>query len=464
MAGSGDEIASRADAAADQAGLSGDVSSVAATCPRTVLEIGIFFDGTGNNEDNAKKGGNSEDSYGNARSNVSLLKDLYKNKDYDVANENGTGLCRKFRAYYMPGIGTINDGQDSKAGKAVGMGSTGVWRRVREATEKLGEAINELGPAIPPEEIILDVFGFSRGAAAARHFVNSVRGGLVNYLMELDNKSIPVLKLADKIRFRFVGIFDTVASIGLGKVEYNYAVNVHLKTAQAEKIFHLTAMHEYRENFRLNHNLDGGGDHYEMPGAHSDVGGGYRDNGDKAPVAGTKTFEHTDRAFIEYLHELQSADTAEMNTKYRKQPVLDGFVTPDQAGAVNYIVSAIREMEYPGTFGGTMTYYAFDVTVIADRSWVRLGLSRVAMAAMHRQALAQNVPFLSLPTRGEYEIPADLQAIAQKIISLAKLTPEEIQFVASNYVHISANPDSIGMSRESKLERIVYMNKPGSAI
>ena len=60
-------------AASDMAAL-GPVhaGAVVQTCPKVVLEIGVFFDGTGNNEQNAQTGG--EGSYANARSNVSLLK------------------------------------------------------------------------------------------------------------------------------------------------------------------------------------------------------------------------------------------------------------------------------------------------------------------------------------------------------------------------------------------------------
>lgn len=474
MAEPDDEIANRADAAASQAGLSGDVSSVTATCPKTELEIGVFFDGTGNNETNALIGGNGGGSYGNARSNIALLKALYRDgPSYNIVNENGTGVCRKFKMIYMSGIGTSDSESDSTFGKATGTGSTGVWQIVHTAIERMGEYVNMASVVTPPEKIIVDVFGFSRGAAAARHFVNAVRGKFSEYLNAgtaasaarmANSYTFLLLKHHKNIQFRFIGVFDTVASIVLGKVEYNFGVNVHLKEEQAEKIFHLTAANEYRENFRLNHNLPGGGDHYEMPGAHSDVGGGYRDEGDKTPVGESETFESPDRGMIEYLHDLQTAEIARMNAKYREQALLDGFVNPDQAGAISYTVSPIREMEYPGTFGGTMMVYAFDVKVISDRPWVRLGLSRVAMATMYWQALAQKVPFLSLPSGGEYEIPADLQTIAQKTISLAPLSAEEKQFVVSNYAHISANPDSIGMSRERKKIRTVYANNTGYAI
>lgn len=458
-----DTITARADVAATEAGLSGDIMSVAATCPKTALEIGVFFDGTFNNEVNAITGG-AGGSYANAPSNVSLLKDYYKNgPDYDVENEGGTGVCRKFFAQYVPGIGTTSGGGDSKVGGALGMGETGVEALVLSAALELGRNIDQLSPGKEPEEIILDVFGFSRGAAAARYFVNAIRQGWIYRKPFLGFPTFAHVPEGRNFRIRFIGIFDTVASIGLGMVEYNYGANIHLKTEQAERIFHLTADNEYRVNFRLNDNLPGGGERQWMPGAHGDVGGGYREQGDTAPLAGSKTYNLDYRADAEGLRDMLTE--AGRPTAAEAAPwIAEGWIRPDQTSALQHRLGPVSEKEVPGPMGLPTPVYIFEETRVLHRPWVKLGLSRVAMAAMHRQAIETGVPLLDLPSGGEYAIPSELQPIGQRIIAGEHVTGANARFVVNNFAHISANADSIGMSGEDNRTRVVYANRPGEAV
>lgn len=131
------------------------------------------------------------------------------------------------------------------------------------------------------KEIYLDVFGFSRGAAQARVFST--------WISELfDNEQFAGIKIS----FRFLGVFDTVASYGVlegisgGAVNYTaahvgWAAAENLKIPSAVKnCVHIVAMHEIRKNFPLDY-LSGGAalpsNYIELsyPGAHSDIGGGY---------------------------------------------------------------------------------------------------------------------------------------------------------------------------------------------
>ncbi|MBM2578103.1 DUF2235 domain-containing protein [Jannaschia sp. Os4] len=458
-----DPIAARADAAVAEAGLSGDVTSVAATCPKTALEIGCFFDGTFNNAVNAGIGGETG-SYANARSNVSLLSDVYKDGDgYDVVNENGTGVCRKFRSEYFPGIGTTDGEEDSRlTGGAFGMGSTGVESIVANAAIRIGTVINEASPGIEPEEIVLDVFGFSRGAAAARYFVNAFRQGFVAYEPWIGRNVYGRLPEDRNIRIRFVGVFDTVASIGLAGVEYNYGANVHLHTKQADRIFHITADDEYRTNFPLNDNEPGGGERLRMPGAHGDVGGGYRDQGDTAPIQGTEHAQFPTRGMAEGWRADREATPA---TAAEAAPWLeDGFILPHQLDAVRTIAAPVRSVTVPGTFGMPMTLYGTKATRVLHRPWVRLGLSRVAMAAMHKAAVEAKAAFLDLPTGGEYEIPGPLRPDAARIIGGTHVRGAAAHFIVNNYAHVSANPDSIGMGGRRDRTRREFPNRPGEAV
>ncbi len=128
-------------------------------------------------------------------------------------------------------------------------------------------------------EIFFDIYGFSRGAAEARVFTN--------WLLELFEGS----KLCGvKATIRFIGLFDTVASVGL-PASFGFGQNGHRSWAQPEWLqipdtdsikncVHYAAMHENRGSFplellRLNGKLPKNCHEYMFPGMHSDVGGGY---------------------------------------------------------------------------------------------------------------------------------------------------------------------------------------------
>ncbi|MCV9929063.1 DUF2235 domain-containing protein [Flavobacterium sp. LS1R49] len=330
--------------------------------------VGMFFDGTGNNRFNSEKTYYSKinsnetyykadtipasfrfiktvrnkdqkevnvevkvadrDSYWNPYSNIVKLHDLYKEKtdsQKDILSENGGHP--EYGDYvilkqYVEGIGTEKDAEDDILGSAFGRGDWGVLGRVEQGIKNM---VNNQFSGIPKDKkinkIVFDVFGFSRGAAAARHFCNEVKKKAV-YKSELvndpyDKHPIPsgkVLlkahaggllgkKLKEKgylpvgktyeIEIRFLGVFDTVVgdmvvkeNIGnklsllpfLGIVPAVAQASLEtIKTSVAglgiKKVFHIVAQNEWRENFSLT--PTDAGYTLSMLGAHSDIGGGY---------------------------------------------------------------------------------------------------------------------------------------------------------------------------------------------
>lgn len=456
-----DEIDSQASDAAE--GLSGEVGNIAQTCPKVTLEIGVFFDGTNNNEMNSGIGG-SKGSHANARSNVSLLKEHYKHgPSYYTRNSCG-GYARKFHAEYVPGIGTVSGEDDHKIkGSALGMGSTGVEARVYGACIRIGEIVRNLSGGIEPERIIMDVFGFSRGAAAARYFVNCFQQGYIEYRRNYVGFDRAILPPGRNVEFRFIGIFDTVAAIGIGTNANNGPVNVHLKTAQADRIYHLTAGNEYRENFRLNKNVPGGGETRELPGAHSDIGGGYRDAGDKVDLDGWRSVRHhLTRASAENARASISAQDADPNLSAIW--IEEGWINANETeGGVEYEVSPI--MHAPGSAmmgGASIDRYIFRYKAVLSRPWVQIGLSRIPLKIMYDAAVASGAALVSAPTNGEWSIPQGLQPIATKLIGGGTLTNTETRYVLRNYGHTSAS-DSIGMAPEPKHVRVEYDNETSKA-
>jgi hypothetical protein len=240
------------------------------------LTIGMFFDGTGNNRFNSEniyyknlnsgnlvytqipkevtlKNGKKTDntsSYWNPYSNIVLLHDLYDKKDYNDQKKTVT------LKQYVQGIGTLKGEEDDILGSAFGEGTNGIIGKVAEGCRDLAKQIsNILGDDKEIGTITFDVFGFSRGAAAARHFCNEIVGkdSITNTYIKaplnststnegntsINNKtkSIPngleynlgtlgkalkqlkkqsslksELKAEAPIKIRFLGLFDTVVS------------------------------------------------------------------------------------------------------------------------------------------------------------------------------------------------------------------------------------------------------------
>lgn len=271
--------------------------------------VGVFFDGTGNNmHDHYPKHGHS---------NVVRLYNAHPDKPSEG-----------YFSYYIPGVGTpfpqIGENNYSSLGKAAAMGGEqrinwgliqiynavhrflmgnnslitdeqaktivknmssdqlgmgGSYRRMVMHTweEKLKTVIKSTKPEV--QQINISVFGFSRGAAQARAFCN--------WFFELCEKKDGAYTLAGvPVRIYFLGIFDTVASVGLANLvsltEGHMAWaddNMHINPA-VEQCVHFVAAHEVRACFPLDSARNGTSypancKEVVYPGAHSNVGGGY---------------------------------------------------------------------------------------------------------------------------------------------------------------------------------------------
>jgi Uncharacterized alpha/beta hydrolase domain (DUF2235) len=126
-------------------------------------------------------------------------------------------------------------------------------------------------------EVFIDVFGFSRGAAQARVFCNWLEPFFAGSTLAGVTTHI-----------RFLGIFDTVAAVGLGPSATSFTdghqswgdapyLRIPRRVKHCE---HYVAMHENRGAFPLEDiRADGANPtnahQYRFPGMHSDVGGGY---------------------------------------------------------------------------------------------------------------------------------------------------------------------------------------------
>jgi type VI secretion system secreted protein VgrG len=140
-----------------------ELESIAATCEQYGFGE---FDGSGFNSA-------PDNSYGNAPSNVAHLYDLYPDNTATPLSEDAEiGYVR----VYVEGIGTRSGGADATLiGQGLGQGETGVVARVRQTPDMLSKQLGffqQKNPGITIRNLEFDLFGFSRGAAAARHCAN----------------------------------------------------------------------------------------------------------------------------------------------------------------------------------------------------------------------------------------------------------------------------------------------------
>ena len=295
----------------------------ASSC-EVIVQIGIFFDGTGNNRD--------ADLPKLAHSNIARLFDAYL-----------AALTQSTYKFYIPGLGTpfpqIDENTYTLFGKAFATGGEGRIlyvllqvintinfcafnsellnpdqvkalcknsRRSKKEDQMLADLgmadgllgnemwrsfVEGLGDDIEQKlkhrgkpkilECIFDVFGFSRGATEARVFCHWLE-------QVMRNRKIAGIPC----RIRFLGLMDTVASVGIQEGVGNFVRGTsggHGDWARPESMrisplvancVHMVAMHEQRLNFPLDRLLTGdvlpaNCQEFVYPGVHSDVGGGY---------------------------------------------------------------------------------------------------------------------------------------------------------------------------------------------
>lgn len=167
----------------------------------------------------------------------------------------------------------------------------GLLSRLHRAIEPhMPQAFTGRPPQVDPgvlQNIYVSAFGFSRGATAARAYVNWFLA-----LCELDGiltRQGGYTLGGFPVTFDFLGIFDTVASVGSAAMGPSILGHGHDAWADAEyslrvpasvKCLHIVSAHEVRRCFPLDAisikgKLATGHRELIMPGVHSDVGGGY---------------------------------------------------------------------------------------------------------------------------------------------------------------------------------------------
>ena len=290
-----------------------DVSNTPPTAKQDcsdVVHISVFFDGTGNNKDadeEKKKWSNP------AR--------LWKSADQHAQESESNG-CKSNYAIYVSGVGTRFNGElnifqralammQDHSGFGLGVG-TGGTRRLDYGEDQLNDALKqvmiinakkseidtgkyasekkvysfaEVDNSLKQHRLIkkinISTFGFSRGAALARAFTNQFM-----WQCESDCNGLSYGTGKYPIEFKFMGIFDTVASFGLPATNLNNNLTFEGRDMVIDErikmCVHHVAGNELRFAFPVDLIHKGNGQianpnwkELVYPGMHSDVGGGY---------------------------------------------------------------------------------------------------------------------------------------------------------------------------------------------
>ena len=318
---------------------------------KQILWFSFFFDGTGNNL--------VADLPSREHTNVTRLFRAHAGDGYvgkTLIAGAPSDAKRTFRIY-IPGIGTyfneVNDPGGEEYGLAIGQFGQARLNWANKQFDQLIVGPMALAKNNPANEIIeinIAAFGFSRGAAAARAFINDFVSTRCKKDSSVRENGLQLKELKCTIRIRFMGLFDTVASVGPGasanvikatearaplavKLASRYAKFPDSKPSslafspngeagakpadgmfnghagfgdlmhipdEVEKVFHFIAGHEIRNSFPVDsisifdestRTIPPRKNFFEYVhgGVHSDVGGGYRPGeGGKNEAAETK--------------------------------------------------------------------------------------------------------------------------------------------------------------------------------
>ncbi|AZA77535.1 DUF2235 domain-containing protein [Chryseobacterium sp. G0186] len=451
------------------------------------ITIGVFFDGTLNNKTNTtervnktadykKHGGvpGDNNSYNNDWSNVARMWNNY-DKNYGI---------------YIEGIGTEDAKGDQTLGYAFGTGATGIRSKVRKGCEEIVKKVKNIKSSKKADKIAVltfDVFGFSRGAAAARNFVHEISkakykasshtvsdDGITTTFYydgdgnDVNSEELPKwghlgLKLqeagltVDVLKVRFLGIYDTVSSYSkyLSPLP-NFSNDVEELSlndiGKAQTVIHFIAENEHRENFDLTKVRTG--IEKTFPGVHCDVGGAYED--------GEEIWEELETAWTISTSKLEAL---------KKQLEHEGWFLDGQLTITSGFYWSLRsQRDLVKRFSFIPLHFMADYAVqknlpITDKKMINETYSITAdqllvrvKARLEPYVMGSGQPYTFKTTEdlnktyGGATIPQQRYADYQKELQEQK----DLGELRNKYLHWSARREGIGMDPRPNRVRVIH--------
>lgn len=330
---------------------------------------------------------------------------------------------------------------------ATGLGETGVPAQVARLFSEAAIRISDIAGRSRIESLTVDLFGFSRGAAAARHAVNEIlrgRGGGMADALSRSGLAWPA-----EVRIRFVGLFDTVAGIvnpqnldlSPGN-DRNSPVELFLNPEKIEQVVHLVAADEKRANFSLNsiksseNSLADNFREISLPGAHSDIGGGYQDMmTEDLLLYPMLSVRGTDVRWPEQTVEWDNLEAL------RARVESEGWIGAHSMDLPNGNKPSLEveqeRDEHPLPDGRV------DMRLRMQRL-VRGEYSRICLRLMYRFAKGAAVPLKSIPDRQDWNLPRELETANDNFLSSLSaggnelsLSEEQMSRMRQKYLHHS---------------------------
>ncbi|NQD93691.1 type IV secretion protein Rhs [Pseudomonas sp. CrR25] len=469
------------------------------------LRVGFFFDGTGDNAANVARGEQCRanqhgydaaderalleycpphqldpmSSYGRQRTNIARLYDLYRS---DADRPLGRTDRKAVLRVYVEGVGTKTEQPDQQfPDMALGGGETGVIAKVESAAGGFMAQLDlftQSSPDLAISIIEVDVFGFSRGAAAARHFVNDLRRGISSLLAKaMHNGEAPLIegfgwRFGEDVRVNLVGLFDTVAAIGgLSdgwdvNDDQNGDLQLYLAPDSAKRVIHLVAGDEYRHNYSLNSTHPNFAE-IVLPGAHGDIGGNYPLEAEEKLFLTRPFRDEVDNRLANEESQAWKQASRALDSWWQR-----GLIDLARPNGKLYIDwRQVRSTDDP------IRRKVIYAQVKLDRR-VRGEYGRIPLRIMHALAQEAGVPFELLEEFDpEAAIPRQLQTIADKLMAYAQgkaplnLEFEEQDLLYAHFLHQAAHwnvyPGDSGaltvhfVNRPAKDgQRAIHPNKP----
>lgn len=426
--------------------------------------IGVFFDGTLNNKTNTQEKLNNSTYFRN--------NGVEKKEDSSYYND-WSNVARLWKYYdsplksYIEGIGTDDREEDSTMGFAFGTGVTGIRGKVRKGCENILELIKnekDNARATKINTLTFDVYGFSRGAAAARNFVHEIskakykaiktthtsRGGTTTVKsdsdgnrterdefpkrghlgLQLEENGIEV----DIIRVRFLGIFDSVSSYSKyfsAIPDFDDVEELGLNNiGMASNVVHYVAENEHRENFSLTNTHVGV--QKTFPGVHSDIGGSYYDG-------------------KEVIKEIETSWTS----KNRLNPLIEklieqGWYKRSQleitGGNLYWALQGTRDLK--------KSYSYIPLHFMGDSSKNKnVNINKSKLESFYDISDSQLLVRVKEKLRG-YAFGSEKQYLLDN--SLSQSEREDLLELRNKFLHWSARREGIGMDPNSDRKRVSY--------
>lgn len=466
--------------------------------------VGVFFDGTRNNKTNNElrvrhelnskiptKGLEGQDSYQNAPSNVQILSKV-------------AVINTLHRSIYIEGVATNNNAKDKSVAAGLGYFETGIRDKVKSGCQSLATLIAAIinTEGLKVNKITIDVFGFSRGATCARNFIYEItkpeqetplfRDGRnkngIYYSADGTKRANTKIVAAEAVKtmqpargmlgqylsdkrvkfssfsLRFGGLFDSVSSYGLMHRNDVWELDLNAINKMAH-IVHLTAADERRDNFELTAVTKG--ITKNLPGVHSDIGGGYRDhivdkflvkanNKERVLVALDPKIESERKRLIEQAWYTKEQFTLE-GSQYEPTRL---FGTRRIRNNYSYIPLHLMA-EFAMSIGGVK----FNINILNKDFKIaeddpKLNLRKV-YERLYKYAFKNAPPMLYFT---EHEIELLRKKVYEGLLSKEKFAMlandhNMLRQLRSRYLHNSADFGDFGMEPTWDNERVIYNQK-----